>query len=120
MTDLTLYGIASCDACRKARRWLENQNIGFNYHDLRVDGLSDSRLSKWVKRAGWERILNRRSVTWRQLPDVDREIKDDDDAKRLMLANPTLVKRPVLESKTTLMIGFEEKEYARVLGSRDG
>ena len=113
---VTLYGIASCDSCRKARRWLNDNGIKYQYRDLRRDGLDRADLSNWVTKAGTERVLNRRSATWRQVPEVDRNLADDDDAIELMLANPTLIKRPILKTSSTLMIGFEEGEYHRVLG----
>ncbi|MGI9263775.1 MAG: Spx/MgsR family RNA polymerase-binding regulatory protein [Gammaproteobacteria bacterium] len=113
---VTLFGIASCDSCRKARRWLDDNGISYQYHDLRKDGLERSDLSNWVQKAGTERVLNRRSATWRRVPEVDRILTDDDDAINLMLENPTLIKRPILKASSMLMIGFEEGEYDRVLG----
>jgi Spx/MgsR family transcriptional regulator len=118
MMVVTLFGIASCDSCRKARRWLEKQGINYRYHDIRTDGLDRKDLSSWVSKAGIDRVLNRRSATWRQVPDVDKHLDDDDDAIALMLRSPTLIKRPILKAGSTLMIGFEEGEYDRVLGKK--
>jgi Spx/MgsR family transcriptional regulator len=118
MMVVTLFGIASCDSCRKARRWLESHGIEYRYHDIRRDGLDRKDLSNWVSRAGSDKVLNRRSATWRQVPEVDRHLDGNDDAIALMLANPTLIKRPILKAGSTLMIGFEEGEYNRVLGKK--
>lgn len=118
MMAVTLFGIASCDSCRKARRWLDEQGIDYRYHDLRADGLDEAELSNWVKRASTDRILNRRSATWRRVPEVDRNFDSDQNAIELMLENPTLIKRPILKADRTLMIGFDADEYGRVLGDR--
>jgi arsenate reductase len=117
MMVVTLFGIASSDSCRKARHWLDGQGIVYRFHDIRADGLDRLDLSNWVSKAGRDKVLNRRSATWRQVPEVDRQLNDDDDAIALMLAHPTLIKRPILKADTTLMIGFEEGEYDRVLGN---
>ena len=116
----TRYGIASCTSCRKARSWLDDHGIRYSYHDLRLDGMPETRLSRWVEKAGWEKVLNRRSATWRQLSDVDKMIAEPQDAVALMLRHPTLVKRPVLDDGRTLMIGFEDTEYQRVMGKKAG
>jgi len=94
---IRLYGLASCDSCRKARKTLEASGRDFVFHDLRVDGLERAALESWINALGWEALLNRRSTTWRQLPEADKADVDADRALALMLAHPTLVKRPVVE-----------------------
>lgn len=113
---LVLFGIRSCDSCRKARKWLDAQGLSYRYHDLRLDGLPPKALSGWVRRAGWEAVLNRRSLTWRKIPDVDRQIDDSAGAVALMLDYPTLVKRPILCHGRGILIGYDEDEYRRHFG----
>jgi Spx/MgsR family transcriptional regulator len=109
----TLVGIKTCDSVRKARKWLDANGVQYTYHDLREDGLDKAALEAWVSSLGWEVLLNKRSTTWKQLSDDDR--KDLDEAKviMLLLAHPTLIKRPVLITKSGIMVGFKEKEYAK-------
>jgi arsenate reductase len=109
---ITLFGIASCDSCRKARHWLEEAGLEYRYHDLRKDGLPDSALRAWVRRAGWDAVLNRRSATWRRIPEVDRAVDGPEAAMDLMKEYPTLIKRPILSSGRLLIVGFDADEYA--------
>lgn len=109
---ITLFGIASCDACRKARRWLDEHELEYRYHDIRRDGLPVTALREWVRRAGWETVLNKRSATWRKVPDVDRQLDTATQAIALMREFPTLVKRPILSSGSTLLVGFDPESYA--------
>lgn len=108
---ITLYGIKNCDTVKKARRWLEDNNIDYQFHDFRQDGLDKKQLSGWVEQLGWETVLNKRSTTWRNLSDKEKEIQTNAQAVKLLAANPTLIKRPVLEKNKTLLIGFKEAEY---------
>lgn len=112
---ITLFGISSCDSCRKARRWLEDAGLEYRYHDLRKDGLPETALRAWVRRAGWETVLNRRSATWRRIPDVDRSVDSADAAMELMKDFPTIIKRPILSSGRLLLIGFDSDQYAAKL-----
>jgi len=112
---ITLFGIASCDTCRKARRWLENNELEYSYHDIRLDGVPVTALREWVRRAGWETILNRRSATWRRIPEVDRNVTGANDAIELMRDYPPIIKRPVLSAGKVLLVGFDEDEYAKAL-----
>ena len=107
----TLYGIKNCDTVRKARKWLEAQGIEYTFHDLRSDGLAKKDLTAWAKAVGWETLLNRRGTTWRQLPDADKEGVNEKRAIDLMLAQPTLIKRPVLIHKKVTQVGFKPAEY---------
>ena len=114
---LTVYGLKSCDTCRKARKFLAEQDIDFRFHDVRDDGLDIQMLERWVSRIDWQKLLNRRSLTWRKIPDVDRADIDMDRALALIIENPTLLKRPVLESETLLAVGFSEKRVADFLAA---
>ncbi len=114
---LTVYGIRSCDTCRAARRWLDEHGVEHRFHDLRMDGLDRGTLERWSERLGWEKLLNRRSLTWRRIPEADREGLDRERAVALMLENPTLVKRPVLERDALVATGFSPDGYAEVFGS---
>ena len=108
---LTVYGIRSCDTCRKARKYLAENDIEFRFHDVRDDGLDIQMLERWGDRIAWEKLLNRQSLTWRKIPDVDRAGMTRNRAFALILDQPTLLKRPVLESERFLAVGFSEKRF---------
>jgi arsenate reductase len=112
---LTVYGIKSCDTCRRARKFLEARNIEFRFHDLREDGLDIQMLERWSARIEWERLLNRKSLTWRKIPEADRNDMTRDRAFAAMLHQPTLVKRPVLEHPAFFAVGFSEKRFTDFL-----
>ena len=112
---LVVYGIKSCDTCRRARKYLEEQEIDHRFHDVRDDGLDLSTLERWADRIGWEKLLNRRSLTWRKLPEVDRNVMDRDKALAAMIEKRTLIKRPVIESDAFIAVGFSEKRFAEFL-----
>ncbi len=105
---ITVFGIKSCDTCRKALAWLSKENIVHTFHDLRADGIEDKRLKNWVRVAGWEALLNRRSTTWRQLSAGDTSDLDETKAIRLMTVHPTLIKRPVFEQGSSVLVGFAD------------
>jgi arsenate reductase len=109
-----LYGIKSCDTVRKARRWLEEHGVDYRYHDLRTDGLDAARLDAWIADLGWERLINRRGTTWRQLPEVERETLDAAGARTLMLAHPALLKRPLIETGDGRHLGFSDAQYGKL------
>lgn len=108
---LTIYGIPNCDTCRKARKWLETNSVEHRFHDLRVDGLEKATLERWAQSAGWQKLLNTRSTTWRGLPETDRQNLKEKRALELMLELPTLVKRPVAEVGDILLVGFSADRY---------
>ena len=113
VTALTLTGLASCDTCRKARRWFDQHHIEYACHDVRRDGLSAATLLRWSAAVGWEQLVNRRSQTWRQLAPADREGLDSTTAIALLVKHPTLLKRPVVESPDgTVIVGYDESAYA--------
>jgi Spx/MgsR family transcriptional regulator len=110
----TLYGIKNCDTVRKARRWLEQHQIPYQFHDLREDGLTTELLSSWVVQLGWEALLNKRSTSFRQLSETARQVADAETASALMLATPTLIKRPLLVHHQQLHLGFKAETYQRL------
>jgi Spx/MgsR family transcriptional regulator len=113
MTVVTVvYGIETCDQVRKARNWLRSQDVSFRFHDFRTDGLAQALLERWMGHLPWDTLVNRRSTTWRQI-DASRRasVVDQTTAIDLLLANPTLVRRPVLESGDRILIGFSEPTY---------
>lgn len=111
---LTLYGIKNCDTVKKARRWLEDHGVEYQFHDFRQDGLNKKQLSGWVEQLGWEVIVNKRSTTWRNLSDKDKELTTNSQAVKLLLANPTLIKRPVVQSNKIFLVGFNENEFKKI------
>ena len=111
---LTIYGIPSCDTCRKARKWLTENNRDHTFHDLRQDGLDIQMLDRWAKTLEWQKLLNTRSLTWRKIPEVDRAGMTKNRAMALMLEQPTLVKRPVLECEEFVAVGFSAANYEKI------
>ena len=109
---LTLYGIPSCDSCRKARKYLESQNVEYVFHDVRTDGVDRDMLHRWLRTIEWRALLNTRSTTWRTLVDDQKSDVDQERAVELMLAHPTLIKRPVAESDEMTTVGFSAERYA--------
>ena len=109
---LTVFGIKSCDTCRRARKYLAEQDIEFGFHDVREDGLDIQMLERWAARIDWQKLLNKQSLTWRKIPEVDRNDMTKDKAFALMIDRPTLLKRPVLESEKFLAVGFSEKRFS--------
>lgn len=112
---VVLYGIKSCDAVRKARAWLDAQDVSYAFHDFRVDGLDAKDLTRWVKAVGWEKLLNRSSSTFRGLSEGEKADLDERKAMVLMLAHPTAIKRPVLTAAGSVHIGFTPANYDDLL-----
>lgn len=108
---ITLYGISNCDTVRKARRWLQQHEIEYRFHDFREDGLDAATVDHWLDALGWEAVVNRRSTTWKQLDPGARETMDATSARAAILAHPTLVKRPVLDTGSELQLGFKAELY---------
>jgi len=108
-----LYGISNCDTVRKARKWLEARGVAFEFHDFRKQGLSADRVALWCDAAGLDKVLNRRGTTWRQLPEEVKATTDSTTLQALMVEQPTLIKRPVLElDDGRVEIGFKDTDYA--------
>jgi len=108
---VTIFGISNCDTVRKARRWLDGHGVEYTFHDVRKDGLSRTQLENWVQALGWENLLNRRGATWRKLPESVREGIDRRAAVKLMLEQPAMIRRPLLDLDSTLHLGFSEAAY---------
>ncbi|MDX1506907.1 MAG: arsenate reductase [Woeseiaceae bacterium] len=112
---LKIYGIKSCDTCRRARKFLDERDIEYTFHDVRDDGVNIQMLERWADRVSWERLLNRKSLTWRKIPEVDRNDINREKALAAMLDNPTLIKRPVFEHDDYMAVGFSEKRFGDFL-----
>lgn len=112
---ITMYGIKNCDTVKKARVWLEGRGIEYNFHDYRVDGLDVPTLARWRDALGWEKLLNKSSTTFRDLPATDKDGLDADKAMGLMLAHPTMIKRPVLDIGGRFMVGFKPELYEKFI-----
>jgi Spx/MgsR family transcriptional regulator len=109
---LTIFGIPNCDTCRKARKWLESAGVEHRFHDVREDGLDRESVARWEALAGWKKILNTRSTAWRSLSDAEKADIDADEAIELILAHPTLLKRPVADDGDVVLVGFSPDTYA--------
>ncbi|PTM61718.1 arsenate reductase [Phreatobacter oligotrophus] len=112
---VTIYGITTCDTVRKARAWLDGKGVAYRFHDFRKDGLDAKTLGQWLDVVGWEAVLNKAGTSFRALPDADKAGLDRAKAAALILANPTLVKRPVLETGAEVLVGFKPEIYAKAL-----
>jgi arsenate reductase len=109
---ITIYGIPNCDTMKKARTWLDRHGVAYAFHDYRKQELEPERLDSWVDALGWEVLLNRAGTTFRKLADADKQDLDAAKAKALMLANPSMIKRPVLDLDGRLLVGFKPDVYA--------
>ncbi len=108
---IMLYGIRNCDACRNASKWLTQHGVQHQYVDIREDGLSEALLGHWQESVGSEALLNRRSITWRKIPESDRDDLSDTGTRELILNYPTAMKRPILDLGTRVVLGFDESVY---------
>jgi arsenate reductase len=109
---VTLYGIKNCDTMKKARAWLDSHGVDYAFHDYKTAGIDKARLAAWCKELGWETLLNRAGTTFRKLPDADKANLDPTKAIALMLAQPSLIKRPVLDIGRQRIVGFRPETYA--------
>ncbi len=108
---ITLYGIPNCDTVKKARVWLDGKGLAYTFHDYKKQGTDAARIAGWVDQAGWEKVLNRAGTTFRKLPDADKEGLDAAKAVQVMAANPSAIKRPIVEHPGGLLVGFKEAEW---------
>ena len=114
---ITIYGIKNCDTMKKARGWLDKQGVAYVFHDYKTAGIERGKLEGWAKKAGWETLLNKSGTTFKKLPDKDKEGLTEAKAIKLMLAQPSMIKRPVLElSGGKILVGFKPEEYAKAVG----
>jgi arsenate reductase len=112
----TLYGIRNCDTVKKARAWLDANGIAYRFHDYKSEGIDETRLRAWAAELGWERLLNRAGTTFRKLPDADKAGLDEDKAIALMLEQPSMIKRPVLDLGERRLVGFGDEAWRTALG----
>ncbi|MCR5875851.1 ArsC family reductase [Phenylobacterium sp. J426] len=111
---VTLYGIKNCDTMKKAWTWLDHQGVGYRFHDYKKEGVDRATLEGWVGKTGWEPLLNRAGTTFKKLPDADKQGIDEAKAIDLMLAQPSMIKRPVLDIDGELTVGFKPEVYAAI------
>jgi arsenate reductase len=112
---VTLYGIRNCDTMKKARAWLDAHGVAYDFHDYTAAGIDRDRLTRWVEELGWEAVINRAGTTFRKLPPAQRDGLDATRAITLMLAQPSLIKRPILDLGTRRVAGFSPALYDRIL-----
>lgn len=113
---VTIYGIKNCDTMKKARAWLDGHRVAYAFHDYKAAGIDAARLESWAGKVGWEVLLNRAGTTFRNLPDAEKAGIDEAKAVALMQAQPSLIKRPVLEAEGTLLVGFKPEIYEKQFG----
>ena len=113
---VVIYGIKNCDTMKKARAWLDKKGVAYDFHDYKAAGIERGRLEGWIGKAGWETLLNRAGTTFRKLPDGDKEGLTEAKAIALMMANPSMIKRPVLENGGKLLVGFKPEQYEETVG----
>jgi len=110
----TLYGIPNCDTIKKARKWLKDNGIDYEFHDYKKQGVPEKELRAWVKKLGYGVLLNKRGTTWRKLDDETKDSVDERSAIQIMLENPSIIKRPVLVKNKTILVGFKVDEYSQL------
>jgi arsenate reductase (glutaredoxin) len=116
---ITIYGIKNCDTMKKARAWLDKRGVDYAFHDYKTAGIERAQLERWCKKVGWEVLLNRAGTTFRKLPEKDQQSLDAGKAVALMLAQPSMIKRPVLDvGGGKLLVGFKPDEYGAALPTR--
>ena len=113
----TIYGIKACDTMKKARNWLDDHGVACEFHDYKTAGIDRARLEKWTREVGWEALLNRSGTTFRKLPDADKTALDEAKAIALMLAQPSMIKRPVLDVDGRPIVGFKPETYADLIAT---
>ena len=115
---ITIYGIKNCDTMKKARAWLDGHGVAYDFHDYKTAGIAKDKLKQWSDELGWETLLNRAGTTFRKLPDSDKEGLNERKALALMLAQPSMIKRPVLDLGGKLLVGFKPDVYAKEVPSK--
>ncbi|MBK8544260.1 MAG: ArsC family reductase [Caulobacteraceae bacterium] len=113
---VTIYGIKNCDTMKKARTWLDDHGVAYVFHDYKAEGIDKASLDRWAKDVSWEILLNRAGTTFRKLPDAQREGVTEKKAIALMLEQPSMIKRPVLDVGGKLLVGFKPEAYAKQFG----
>ena len=113
---MTIYGIKACDTMKKARGWLDARGVAYGFHDYKAAGIDAATLRRWAGEVGWETLLNRSGTTFRALPEADKQGLDEAQAIALMVRQPSMIKRPVLETGKGLLVAFKPERYAEVFG----
>jgi arsenate reductase len=113
---VTIYGIKNCDTMKKARAWLDGRGVAYAFHDYKTAGIDHDRLEAWAREVGWETLLNRAGTTFKKLPEKDKDGLNEKKALALMLAQPSMIKRPVLDAAGKLLVGFKPETYEGALG----
>jgi arsenate reductase (glutaredoxin) len=113
---VTIYGIKNCDTMKKAFTWLDGHGVAYDFHDYKKAGVTTAQLAQWCRAAGWEAVLNRAGTTFRKLDDADKKALTQDKAIALMVGQPSMIKRPVLDADGKLEIGFKPERYAALFG----
>ena len=116
--NVTIYGIKNCDTMKKARAWLDQHGVAYDFHDYKSAGIERGALEGWAGAVGWEALLNRAGRTFRALPPKDQEALSEKKALALMAAQPSMIKRPVLDVGGKLLVGFKPEQYAKAFGKR--
>ena len=111
---ITIYGIKNCDTMKKARAWLDGHGVAYGFHDYKSAGIERTKLEGWARQVGWETLLNKAGTTFRKLPDKDKEGLTEKKAIALMLDQPSMIKRPVLETGGKLLVGFKPEQYETI------
>ncbi len=110
----TLYGIKNCDTVKKARDWLAKNNVDYRFHDFRVDGLDKEQVQDWIAEIGLENLVNKRSTTWKELDETIKTNFNEKSAMAVIVENPTLIKRPLLDTGKHKAVGFKDTEYKKI------
>jgi arsenate reductase len=108
---ISMYGIRNCDTVKKARAWLDKRGVDYDFHDYKLSGIDTAHLNRWCDEIGWEKVLNRAGTTFRKLPEAHKENLSREKAFALMLAQPSMIKRPVLELSGRVVVGFDPELY---------
>ncbi len=111
---IKVYGIKNCDTMKKTFRWLDDHDVAYEFHDYKKQGIDPSTLENWLGQIGWEILVNRRGTTWRKLPDEQKSSMDETLAKQVMQDNPSIIKRPLIDSGNGLIVGFSESELSQL------
>lgn len=112
---ITLYGIPNCGTVKKARQWLDDRSLAHTFHDFKKQGVPQERLDAWLAAVGWQKLVNRQGTTWRKLaPEQQAAVVDAASARQLMLAQPSVIKRPVVEAGGRVLVGFDTEAYAQL------
>lgn len=114
---VTIYGIKNCDTMKKARVWLDKHGVAYDFHDYKSAGIERARLEAWAGKMGWEALLNRAGTTFRKLPESDKQALTEKKAIALMMAQPSMIKRPVLDIGGKLLVGFKPEQYEKTFGA---